>query len=515
VASDATILAVDIGTTHCKAGLFALDGTALKIVTRPMEPQRAATGEAYFDPEMLWATAADVIRKAAASTRSIAAIGIASMAETGLLVERDTGAARSFFVPWFDTAAQSQADLIRRRSDPLERYLQTGLRASFKCSLAKILWLRERNGRLPEDSIWLSAADYIAYRLTGRYGTDPSLAGYTYAFRVDKRTWDADWLREWDLDPALFPAANPSGTPVGGVQSAAAAALGLPAGAPVAVCGHDHVTAAFAMNITAPGKVLDSMGTAETLIGALPERLLTEEDFCSGLIYGCHVAPGRGYWLGSLSASGGSVEWLRTQLGHKRLSYNQIDALMARARPEPTGILYFPYLLGSGPPHTDPLVRGAFVGLSSSHGRSDLLKAVLEGTAYEVEFIRQAGEQITGQPIPALVTAGGGTRNRAWLQIKADVSGCRLEASAEPEATLLGAALVAAIGSGLYAGEAEAFAGLRANPVEVFLPDPGRHATYRRLFEQGYLLLQKALRQHFNGKEVSECEGSLPRLENA
>ena len=507
MASEATILAVDIGTTHCKAGLFALNGTALKIATRPMVTHRAPTGEAYFDPESLWETASAVIRRATDSAGPIAAIGIASMAETGLFVDRHTGTARSFFVPWFDTAAQSQADLIRRQSDPLERYLKTGLRVSFKCSLAKILWLCARDESLLKDAIWLSSADYIAYRLTGKYATDCSLAGYTFAFRVDKRVWDVDWLREWGLDPDLFPSANPSGTPVGTVCSDVAASLELPAGIPVAVCGHDHATAAFAMNVTSPGRVFDSMGTAETLIGALPERTLTQDDFCSGLIYGCHVAAGRGYWLGSLSASGGSVEWLRTQLGQKRLSYNQIDALTAGARPEPTGILYFPYLLGSGPPHTDPLVRGAFVGLSSSHGRSDLLKAVLEGTAYEVEFIRQAGEHITGQSIPALVTAGGGTRNRAWLQIKADVSGCRIEASAEPEATLLGASLVAGIGTGLYASETEAFAGLRTNPVDVFVPDPERHAVYRRLFEQGYLLLQKALRQHFNGKEISECEG--------
>ena len=163
--------------------------------------------------------------------------------------------------------------------------------------------------------------------------------------------------------------------------------------------------------------------------------------------------------------------------------------------------MYFPYLVGSGPPHTDPLVRGAFVGLSASHGRADLLKAVLEGTVYEVEFIRQAGEQITGQRIPALVTAGGGTRNRPWLQIKADVSGCRIEASAEPEATLLGAALVAGIGSGVYISEEEAFDGLCLNPVEVFLPDRERHASYRRLYEQGYLRLQETFRHHFNGKE--------------
>ena len=503
---DATILAVDIGTTHCKAGLFALDGTALKIATRPMVARRASSGESYFDPEGLWTSTAAVIREVTTSSGTIAVIGIASMAETGLLIDRRTGAVRSFLVPWFDTAAQTHADLIRSQSNPLERFMKTGLRISFKCSLAKVLWLRARDESLLNDAIWLSAADYIAYRLTGKFGTDCSLAGYTFAFRVDQRVWDSDWLREWHLSPELFPPVHPSGTPIGGVLSDVAASLGLSADIPVAVCGHDHATAAFALNVTSPGKVFDSMGTAETLIGALPERSLTEDDFNSGLIYGCHVASGRGYWLGSLSASGGSVEWLRAQLSHTPLSYDEIDALLANSSPEPTGILYFPYLVGSGPPHTDPLIRGAFVGLSASHGRADLLKAVLEGTVYEVEYIRQIGEHITGQPIPVLVTAGGGTRNRAWLQIKADVSSCRIEASAAPEATLLGAALIAGLGCGLYASEAEVFNGLSMKPVEVFLPDNERHAVYRRFYEQGYLPLQKVLSHHFNGKEKKLAE---------
>lgn len=86
-----------------------------------------------------------------------------------------------------------------------------------------------------------------------------------------------------------------------------ATSLGLTAGIPIAICGHDHVTAAFAMNVTSPGKVFDSMGTAETLLGALPESSLTEDDFHSGLLYGCHVASGCGYWLGSLSVLGGRL----------------------------------------------------------------------------------------------------------------------------------------------------------------------------------------------------------------
>src|SRR5699024_2206717 len=141
--------------------------------------------------------------------------------------------------------------------------------------------------------------------------------------------------------------------------------------------------AALAMGAVVPGVVFDSMGTAETLIGALPERPLTEADYHNGLQYGCHVARGLGYWMGGLSASGGSIEWFRALMSPPVPSYAAMEELLRSAGPDPTGIIYFPYLFGSGSPHTDPHARGAFIGLSNAHGAAKLFKAVLEGTAFE------------------------------------------------------------------------------------------------------------------------------------
>jgi len=171
-----------------------------------------------------------------------------------------------------------------------------------------------------------------------------------------------------------------------------------------------------------------------------------------------------------------------------------MEALL-RARAEtPTGILYFPYLAGSGSPHSDSLVRGAFIGLSAAHGRSDLYRAVLEGAAFETEYMRRAAEQVTGAPIQRILAAGGGTRNRGWMQIKADVFGCPLDVLAQKEATLLGAALLAGIGSGIYPDAQSAADQLGGCGLERFEPDAARHEIYRRMYEAGYLPLQEALR---------------------
>lgn len=483
-----TLLGIDIGTTHCKAGLFGTDGRTIKVSVRSTASQMAGSGIEYaaYDPELIWNAVADTVRQVsnAAPDRPVRAVGIASMAESGLLIDRASGQPRSLILPWFDATSQQQVDAIAASEPPLDFYLRTGLRVTHKLSLAKILWLRDRDPSITDGAVWLSVADFIAYRLTGAVGTDYSLAGRTGAFDIARRQWDSGWLARWNLAPEHFAPAHPAGTPVGGVLPEWAD-LGIPAGTPVAVSGHDHLCAA---SLAGMEDIFDSMGTAEVIVGSYPSRPLTRDDFDSGLLSGCHVIPGRNYWLGSLSASGGSIEWLRGLLSASTLSYDEISALAETAAKGPTGILYFPYLAGSGAPHSDPAATGAFIGLRTNHTRADIAKAVLEGTAYEMEFIRRAGERMNGGEISCLTVAGGGTRSRVWLQIKADISGCEIRIPAESDMTLLGAALTAASGSGIETSPSfhQAHTAIK--------PDERHSSSYRHLFAQ-YLELQGSVRR--------------------
>lgn len=490
------LLGIDVGTTHCKAGLFDLQGHLLKVASRLSRSHKSSKGFFYYDPQELWTSLAGAIREVIQGipAAQIAAVGIASMAETGMLVDRLSGIPRTNLIPWFDSSPTRQAETLRQADDLVERFYRTGIRPNFKCSLAKILWLREQDKSLTREAIWLMAADTIAYQLTGGMGTDYSLAGRTYAFRIDQKTWDAPWLESLGIDPNLFPQARPSGEMLGKVHLQAAQLTGLLAGTPVAVSGHDHVCAAFASSGHSPGRVIDSMGTAEAIEGVFEERPFNEADYHSGLVFGCYVVMGMNYWMGGLSASGGSVEWLRSALGEPELSYSDLSALLEKTEPTPTGILYFPYLAGSGSPHSDLRVRAAFVGLDAAHNRADLARAVLEGTAYEIEFIRRVAEGVTGMPVDQITVSGGGTRNPHWMQIKADISGCRLEVLDMPEATLLGAALVAGIGCGVYPDAQTASATADHSERTIYLPDPARHKTYTHYYEYGFLALQTPLR---------------------
>jgi sugar (pentulose or hexulose) kinase len=198
--------------------------------------------------------------------------------------------------------------------------------------------------------------------------------------------------------------------------------------------------------------------------------------------------------LGGLSASGGSIEWLRSILGEPPLGYDELDTLLDSRPDAPTGILYFPYLAGSGSPHSDSRVRAAFIGLSASHSRADLYRAVLEGTALETEYMRRVAERVIGKPIERVLASGGGTHNRRWMQIKADVFGCPLDVLALKETTLLGAALLAGLGSGAYPDTHSAAERLGGCSFERFEPQASHHAAYHDLYETGYIPLQDRLR---------------------
>lgn len=502
------LVSVDVGTTSCKAGLFDSTGAALRVVSRPTPTRASRNGVAYYDPEELFQTVCETLREAVDGVPpgEIAAAGIASMAETGVLVDRASGAARSHFFPWFDTQAEPQAELLARQDDPVARFCKTGLHPGPKVSLAKLLWLLERDPAALQGVVWLSAADYVVFRLTGQFRTDYSLAGRTLAFRIDRKCWDDEWIRYHGLSPDIFPPAGPSGEPAGRVHERGHARSGLPVGLPVAVAGHDHICGALGVGAVTPRKVFNSMGTAEVLLGTLEPRSLTQRDYESGLSFGCHVVPDRYYWLGGLSVSGGSVEWLRTIFGMSQMSYQQLDQLLAEADYEPTDILYYPYLLGSTSSSLNRLLsaaRASFIGLDAHHRQIDLLKAVLQGTAYEMERIRRTAEQLTASPIERVLAAGGGTRNKHWMQIKADVSNCIFEVAPFSDVTLLGAAMIAGIGAGLFAGADEAVQAMTPQGGEVFYPDAARHRRHLRIFEQGYLALQTPLNAFYSLLEKS------------
>jgi sugar (pentulose or hexulose) kinase len=493
-----TLLGLDLGTTHCKAVLFDADGVTLRAATRPTPVARTETGLLFHPVEGVWTTIVGAVREVvdAGRDRSVQAIGVTGMAEAGLLVDRRDGDPRTHIIPWYDNRAAAQVDEIARIETPRTLFRRSGLHPSFKFAIPKLLWLRERDASSLHNALWLSVPDFIVYRLTGRFVTDPSLAARTYAYDLAGGRWDDDWITTLELPLDLFPPILATGEPAGSVSSRGSAATLLPTGVPVAVCGHDHVVTMLPAGVLEPGRVLDSVGTAESLLGVLRELRLDDAAYDSGLAVVPHVLRDRFCWLGGLSAAGGSIEWLRRQLGDPPLSYQEIVKLARDAGEAPTGILYFPYLSGSGAPLPDGTVRGALAGLDAAHTRGHLVRAVLEGTAYAAEGIRRTAGELEGSTIGEMIAIGGAARNDVWMQIKADVCGVRLVSPAIDEGAALGAALAVALGcDALDLAAVTDIARRLQEAGREFLPNGPRHDLYCALYQQGFMALQEPLRR--------------------
>jgi xylulokinase len=336
---------------------------------------------------------------------------------------------------------------------------------------------------------WLLIEDFLNFMLCGREATDYSMASCTLLFDQHGRRWSDEMLGLSGIDGRLLCDPLPSGTVLGEVTQAAAVATGLAAGTPVVLGGHDYLCGALPVAAHLPGTLLDVTGTWEVVLAALPRPVLTPALQQCGATVECHVA--RDTW----SVMGAAVcaemlEWYRREFGAEARAKAAVrgcadwETLMEEAAAAPvgsSGVMFLPHMSGSGCPVVDPRSRGAFVGLSGTATRGDMLRAVIEGLDFQLlDIVREIGGR-AGVPLERFVVVGGAVRNPFWMQNKADMAGRPVEASEAEEASPLGAAMLAGIGVGLYRDEAEASARVR-KPARLYEPDPLRAAAYAELF---------------------------------
>jgi xylulokinase len=232
--------------------------------------------------------------------------------------------------------------------------------------------------------------------------------------------------------------------------------------------------------------IFDSIGTAESLLGVFPVKTLGPQQANSMFAFGPYPYSDALYWMGGISASGGSIDWLRKIMGDPALSYDQLDQLITDQTERPGQIRFFPYLAGSGSPNSNPEIRGVIWGLDAKHRRNDLYLAILEGIAFEAELIREHAQGKLGIEGNKIYIAGGGIKNQRWMQIKADIFGCPVLVIEQAETTLLGAALYAGLGAGVFQDRQDLSKRLNKKVVQYYYPSPSHADKYRTIFEIEY-----------------------------
>lgn len=432
---------VDVGTTNTKLGSYRLDGSRLATWGFP------TPGDA-----------GDLVNAVLTGLASLAervgqppdAVGVASMAETGVTVDADLTPLHPL-IGWQDPRGASAAERLRAEVGAAELFAITGVSLGTKTPLARWRWLTDtHSGLLTGGRVWLNAADLIAATLIGEPVTDITLAGRTGGVAVRDGRYHPDLVAAAGITPAQLPRIAESGQPAGWCGTAAARHAGLRPGTPVVVAGHDHLVAGYAAGIRSPGEQMDSMGTAEAVITLTP-RIPADLPAGTGVSWNRYV-DGRHFCLISgFPGAGRLLDWFID--GYLHLSgqagYQRFGELVDTVDQRPTGIVVEPYLSGRAAPVPDPHRRLAVHGMRSRHTLADLALAVLEGACAQVRWMaaEHLGSLGAAAPAPAgvpVAVAGGPTRCHPWMRVKAAITPGPLRVVDDPDAACAGAALLAA-----------------------------------------------------------------------
>ena len=488
------ILAHDLGTTGNKATLFDAAGAAVATALEAYETAYPHPNWAEQDATDWWRAVRDSTRELlSASTVApgdIAVVSFSGMMNGALAVDARGVPLRSAII-WADQRATAEAQFLADRCGFEPVYRRTGHRASASYTAAKVLWIQRHQPELyARAHQFLQAKDYAAYKLSGVFATDYSDASGTNLFDLERRDWALDVIEAVGLDPRKLPPAHPSNAIIGKVTPQAAAETGLLAGTPVVIGGGDGACATVGAGSVSPGEAYNYIG-ASSWIAVTSEQPLYDPRMRTFTFV--HLDPKLYFPTGTMQCAGGSFDWLERLLrgeGETRL-YDEMSAAAADVEPGARGLLFLPYLIGERSPYWNPLARGAFVGLTMSHGRAEMARAVLEGVAFNLKMVLDAFLE-QGAEILAMRLIGGGARSPLWRQILADVYGLPiLRPALLAEATSLGAAIAGGVGVGLFPNFRVAHDIVQV--AEGERPQPAARARYAvlyPLFQETYRALE-------------------------
>jgi len=488
-----SLLAVDIGSSSCKAVAFALAGNILAQRTVSYRPDSPKPSHVEVPVQRFWDALCAMTRSTASDVNQdpVEAMTLSSHGETFVPVDTHNQPVSPAILNMDNRAviqAQWMADHMGRR----RIFEITGLAVHPMYPIPKILWLRDHQPDVfAAATRFLGVTDYLLTRLGLPAYVDYSLASRFLAFDIRTLAWSPEILESCDLSPERFATPVPAGTVAGQLSAKAASELGLRAGVQVAVGGHDQPCAALGLGVVEPGRVSASLGTYECLLAASAAPSVTDEAYAANLNSYCHVVPER-YVTIAYFPSGIMVDWflhlIRSdrELGSPDAINRLCQSLEAGAPLSPTGLCIAPNLLGTCNPDFDPSATGVIAGLRPTSNASHIYKGILEGIAFEMANMAELLQRATGSFDDIYVT-GGGCGSPLGLELRAALTACRLHQMHCPEAVCLGTAILAGVGSGRYRSFPEAIAQLVTVKGTVE-PNPEVAKSYRAQLQQYRLL---------------------------
>jgi xylulokinase len=394
---------------------------------------------------------------------------------------------------WCDVRTNPQCHELTEKIGRAQLIQATCNPALANFTLTKLMWVREHEPENWRRVRWIMLPkDYVRFRMTGERAIDMADASGTLLLDVAHRRWSTLMLEAAAIDERTLPALFESSDVCGKVNAEGTKALGLRSGTPVVAGAGDQAAGAVGMGIVAPGTVSATIGTSGVVFAATDRPALEP----GGRLHTfCHAIPGRWHVMGVTQAAGLSLRWFRDQFGadpagdtsDSRGPYELLCDEAATVSPGCQGLLWSPYLMGERTPHLDPDARGALVGLTATHTRAHVIRAILEGVAFSLRDTFTLFDEMK-VAVNRIRLGGGGARSSLWRQIQADVYGHEVEIVEAEEGAAYGAAILAGVGAGVWKSVDQACAAV-VRVAKTVQPQPDvvaimnkNYAAYRRVY---------------------------------
>ncbi len=482
-----SFLTLDLGSSELKAAVYDVDGSCLSAITSEAKAHVVHGDRAELDPESLWTSVCQAISAICKPLRvPLKAAAISSHGESFLPLDHD-GKAIGNIILNIDSRAATEMDEFSSAFGKTSLYQRTGLPPHPMYTLPKIAWLRKHQ---PE--VFSKAARFVCLEdyILGRLGMEPTisspLASRTLGLDINRNAWADDLLEFAGIHSGQLSRVQPSGTAVGEAAPKIAQLLGLPAGVTWSSGGHDQVCASIGAGASEPGTLADGTGTFECISVPLNAPLLSDASLAANFPCERHAIAEQ--FLSLAYIPGGiALKWLRDNCNRdlvaqaKASGESAYELMLADLPEDPTGLFFFPYMLGTGTPWLDSEACATIWGLTSTTSSQQLIKAAIEGVCYEMRANLEIFKSL-GIQVDRILAVGGGAKSEHWLQLKADIFQCPVVA-VSGEASSKGAAICAGMGANIYRNWSEGIAAM-VKPGRVYEPRCKTEQQYQDLFEK-------------------------------
>lgn len=482
------LLGIDVGTTGTKSVLVREDGTICHSSYQGYGLISPMPSHVEQNPEDWWNAVKYTVRECAANVPAGEKItALCASVQSGTVVPvdaqlRPVGNA----ISWLDTRATDTYRWLIEQKGEEYFYRKTGWRLNSCFNFVQICHMRRENPELYNRAAYfMSVADFLTHRLTGRFVIDNNSIWNAQLSNVETGEWDDDILALAGIDRSRVAELVPCASVVGNLTREAADALGLDTDVKVVSGAQDQYCSTVGIGALHDGDVMFSTGTSWVVLGVSKKIVYDTKNY---LTLGGHVVPDLYSSFAYTPAGGAGLKWFRDCMGKPSgagtgvESYDEITSRAAKIKPGADGLFFLPHLGGTLFPTWEAHSRGTLWGMDFAHNHDHVARAILEGISFDLLWMIR-GMQEAGYNPRVLKSLGGSTRSNVWMQMVSDMTGMEMQVSDFPDMAPMGAAMMASVATGIYRDFAEARQAFNV-PTRGFEPNMAVHDVYQDIFER-------------------------------